>query len=401
MFSRVVSGHSKGGVQDHIAMLTEGLVRKGYKVTIITSRHPDKEYEERNGVRIHYAGKGAIGNYSKEYFKESLRKFIEINKKEKFDVIHSQDVSAYYLVKKKLNSKLNIPLIVTMHGTSFDDFKTRMNTGLSIKEPIVSLREMAIFMIYAYRYLRREAPTIRGADKLIVTSDEQPELARKIYHLKKDKVMVIYNGVDTSYFVPGLNSEPLRKRYKLENKMVLLRSARLEKEKGVQTAIRAMKYIVKEKENAVLAVVGDGYYRKKLEKTARRLGLEKNIIFTGYVEFEELRHFFNLCDVFIGPTLRTGGYELTFTELMACGKALITTDIGGYPYLIKDNEDGFLVPKKDPKRTAEKALMLLKDEELRARIGKKAREKILKDFSIEKMIDKTIKAYKEAIEKHN
>lgn len=389
VFSRVVRGHSKGGVQDHIVMLTEGFTKKGHKVTVISSRHPEKVHENVNWVDIYYAKKGAVGNYSKGYFEESVKLFKKLNEKEGFDIVHSQDVSAYGLIK----AKIKIPVVVTMQGTSYDELKTRLN-NLSISEPVVSLREMAIFLIFVYRYFARELPMNRKVS-LIATSNEQAKVYKKIYSNKK--VFKVYNGIDLKLFFPE-KTDDLKNKLNLKGKKILLCIARFEKEKGIQNILRAMPHIVKKRKEVKLLLVGDGYYKKRLKEIANKLKLKEYVEFCGYIDFKELNKYFNLCDIFINPTNRQNGYDLTVIEAMACQKPVITTDIGSYPTAIESKKDGILTRLKDEKQLANAVLNLLENEEFRKTISKNARKKVLKLFTAENMVNGTLDVYERVIE---
>lgn len=384
MFSRVVIGHSKGGVQDHIAMLTEGLAKRGHKVTIITSGNPGKDFEEKNGVKIYYLKNTKRGNYSKGYFKKGNELFLELHKKEPFDVVHSQDVSAYYFVKKNLHRRLGIPVVVTMHGTAYDEFRTRIN-NLSIAEPVVSLREMAIFLIFVYRYFLRELPTNKRVNAMIATSNEQFELYKKAYRINKNKISIVYNGIDSDFFRPKRIDKP-------ESPRILLCIARFEKEKGIQNILRAMPLILRQ-QDVRLWLIGDGYYKNKLKKIAKRLKLNDYVDFLGYVDFKKLPDYFNMCDIFVNPTNRQNGYDLTVIEAMACGRPVVTTNIGSYPTAIKSGEDGILTKLKGAKNLANSVLMILDNEEFKEKISKNSRKKVLENFRMRKMIEDTIKVY--------
>jgi len=67
IFTRRMPAHSLGGMQQHTQMLAEGLVKRGHEVTVITTRHPQKEYEEVNGVKIHYLKNGKLREYSRSW----------------------------------------------------------------------------------------------------------------------------------------------------------------------------------------------------------------------------------------------------------------------------------------------------------------------------------------------
>lgn len=117
--ARSILSHAKGGIEDHILTLSQGVVKKGHDVTIITTQHPQGiEYEVINGVEIYYL-KGTIpGRHRRAREKLSLKKLLELHQKEKFDIIHCQG----WLINGI--DKLNLPIVLSFHETSIDEIKT-------------------------------------------------------------------------------------------------------------------------------------------------------------------------------------------------------------------------------------------------------------------------------------
>lgn len=403
MFTRVMPAHLKGGMQDHILMLCKGLSGRGLEVTVITTRHPDGiGFEDIGGVKIHYLGNTSAGEYSNQWWKESLNKFIELHDLNKFDVVHTQSGGGYSFLKEKLNDVYKCPVVLSLHGTSLDEIKTRLNFGLSIKNPVKSLKIFASIARYVYSYLTYEQILVKRSDAVIATSYEQENIIKKLYSIDSDRIFRVFNGIDVSFFIPSKKSgEIIGQDYNIPlSANFLLSVARLEKDKGIQNIIAALPYILKELPDTKLMVVGDGSYASLLKKQVELLNLEKSVIFTGMVPFESLPDYFNACDVFVNPTIRQNGYDLTILEAMACEKPVVVSNIGSVPTVIEDDVDGILVPTGDVNKLAEAVIMVLKDKELAQRLGKAARNKVVEKFSVESMVDGTIKVYEEVIRRH-
>ncbi|PIN83020.1 hypothetical protein COV61_04315 [Candidatus Micrarchaeota archaeon CG11_big_fil_rev_8_21_14_0_20_47_5] len=180
-------------------------------------------------------------------------------------------------------------------------------------------------------------------------------------------------------------------------KPILLCVARLEREKGVQNAILAMHELLKEYPAALLLIVGDGSYRKSLEELAKRLCVHHSVTFTGFVQFEKLPTYFNACDIFLNPTIRQDGYDLTVLEAMSCERPVIASKIGSMPTAIEHGKDGIMIKPGSVQDLVFAVNGLVADREKAKLIAKAARKKILENFSCESMISKTILAYREAI----
>ena len=128
--------------------------------------------------------------------------------------------------------------------------------------------------------------------------------------------------------------------------------------------------------------MGKGDYMANLNNLVQKLSIGNNVIFIGNVPFESLPDYFNACDLFVNPTIRQNGYDLTILEAMACEKPVVVSNIGSVPTAIEDGVDGLLVPTGDIKKLAEAVIKVLKDQELAKRLGKAARKKLEEKFSL-------------------
>lgn len=395
ILTRTMPAHHLGGMEMHTKDLAEGLVKKGHKVTIVTTKNPKKGYEEVNGIKIHYLKNTKPGKYSRSWWEESAKKFGELNRTENFDIVHSQSIGAYgFFMKNKRDKK--IPIIASFHGTPCDEIKSLINT-LSLKHPISSVKAVLLIAYWIYSYVEwlRFAPFLDGA---IATSNEQEKILRRYFFVKKEKIYKAFNGVDINLFRPIQNSF-IRGKYNLTNERILLCVARIVVDKGIQNIVHAMPLILKEMPNTKLMIVGDGSYMPTIRRLVKKYDLEKHVVFIGFAKFEELPHYFNVCDVFVNPTIRQNGYDLTIVEAMACGKPVVVSNIGSVPTVVKHNVDGILVPPRDVDMLSEKVTKVLKDKKLASMLGNAARKKIVKKFSLDKMVENTIKVYKDVMRK--
>ena len=382
-FTRSMPAHGAGGIEDHTLLLARGIDKKGHKVTIITAEHPKKTYEQIGNVRIYYLKNTSPKKYSKLLWKEGIKKFDELHKKEKFDIVHSQSAGAYYFLKKKLHKKYNIPVVISLQGTHRDEIKTQFHTSL------FSLLKLLFYYLYNYPVMILNF--IRRADAIIATSNEQRKIIKDIYFVDEKKIYTVFNAIETKLFFPKINRK-IRKQYNIKKEKLILSVARLEKEKGVQNIIKALPEILN-KSNAKLLIVGDGGYKKQLEKLVHKLNLRDSVIFTGLVPADKLPGFFNACDVFVNSTIRQNGYDLTILEAMSCKKPVVVSNIGSVPTAVSKKE-GLLVPPGDTGALAKAMIKILNNNSLAKKLAKNSRKKILKYFSSDQMVSKTIDIYK-------
>lgn len=399
MFSRIMPVHSAGGMQDHVQTLSAGLVKRGHTVTVITSARADrKDFEIIDGARVHFLRGSPIGRNTNAYWFGAARKLEELHPTEHFDILHSQSVGAYGVWRRGLHRRFGLPLVTSFHGTHLDVLTTSWHTDFSLTNPLGIVRFFAIAGDLAFRYLYRDVWFARGSDILIATSDTDVSKYTTLFRVPAERIRKVYNGIDTALFVPRDASDLRAQLHIPPDTCIILALARLQKDKGVQNAIAVMPRVL-EQRRAVLIVVGDGDYRAALESLARKLGVESHVRFVGTQSLAECAHYFNLCDVFVDPTLRTDGYDLTIAEAMACAKPVIVSDVGANSTLIDraTMRDGILIRRGDNDALVREILRVLKDPTLARSLGERAREKIVARFSIEAMVSGMESVYAECV----
>jgi glycosyltransferase involved in cell wall biosynthesis len=129
-------------------------------------------------------------------------------------------------------------------------------------------------------------------------------------------------------------------------------------------------------------LVGDGPLRGELEAIARRAGLAERVVFAGLQQ--DVRPYYAALDVFLLSS-EFEGLPLALLEAMAGGLPVVATAVGGVPEAIESGTHGLLVPFGAPALLSQAVSRLLGDPELRARLGENARERVRRDFSVERM----------------
>ena len=412
MFSRIMPAHALGGMQDHVQMLSAALVRRGHRVAVMTSARADgKEFETVEGVEIHFLKGTTVGRYSNAFWPVSARQCEELHAQKPFDVLHSQSIGALGALRKNLPRQYRLPLVTSLHGTHFDVLTTSWHTDFALTNPLGIARFGAVMAQMLFNYAQRDLWFIRASDVVIATSDADVVKYKKYYRLSDAQIRKVYNGIDTDLFAPSQVSSPstslrtslqsLRTLLQIDaDDKIILVLARLQKDKGVQNAIAVMPRVLAQT-RAVLIVVGDGNYRAALEQLACDLGVAERVRFVGAQPLAECARYFNLCDVFVDPTLRTDGYDLTIAEAMACGKAVIVSDVGANSTLIDaaTMRDGILIRRGDQDELASELLRVLNDAALARSMGALAREKIVARFSILAMVEGMERVYAEMVER--
>ncbi|MGW3042774.1 glycosyltransferase family 4 protein [Kitasatospora sp. NPDC001159] len=186
-------------------------------------------------------------------------------------------------------------------------------------------------------------------------------------------------GVDETTFNPGSGGAEVRRRLGLADRPVVVCVSRLVPRKGQDTLIEAMPQILADVPDAMLLIVGGGPYRADLEKLAEAKGVRTSVRFTGSVPWEELPAHYGAGDVFAMPCrTRRGGLDveglgIVYLEASATGLPVVAGDSGGAPDAVLEGETGYVVPGGSAAAAAERIVRLLRDEELRRRMGEAGR----------------------------
>jgi glycosyltransferase involved in cell wall biosynthesis len=171
---------------------------------------------------------------------------------------------------------------------------------------------------------------------------------------------------------------------------VLLAVARLERQKGVDVALRALAAVRRSEPRAVLVVLGEGPERGALEALARELGVADAVFLPGRVG--DVAALLAASDLLVHPA-RWEGFGLGPLEAMLAGKPVVASRVSSLPELVADGATGRLVPPDDPDALAGAVCDLLADAPLRARLGEAGRERARVEFSVARMADRTLAAY--------
>ncbi|OEV01676.1 glycosyltransferase family 4 protein [Streptomyces oceani] len=189
-------------------------------------------------------------------------------------------------------------------------------------------------------------------------------------------------GVDERAFRPDLAATAgaaVRERYGLTGRPVVVCVSRLVPRKGQDTLINALPRILAAVPDAALLVVGTGPYRRELARLAETRGVSSAVRFTGAVAWEELPAQYAAGDVFAMPCrTRRGGLDveglgIVYLEASASGLPVVAGDSGGAPDAVLDGESGWVVRGAEPEQVADRVIALLRDRELRERMGQRGR----------------------------
>ncbi len=303
--------------------------------------------------------------------------------KHKIDIIYMlighQGGLATFLTSRLLNT----PYILHAYGEELIDCKRTLLDRIK----------------YSFIRDKYKKSIFKNAGRIIAISNFTKGLAVRA-GAGKDKVDVVYCGVDTNIFQPCSETSAVISKHKLYDKRVLLTVSRVKEHKGHDTVIKLMPQLLKKIPSLVYLIVGTGENREFLESLVKKLDLQDNVIFAGYVDpgyvdGSSLPLYYNACDIYIMLTKEKvaeaefEAFGLVFLEANSCCKPAIGARTSGIPEAIVDGKTGYLVNPDDNQEIIDKIILLLEDRELANRLGEEGRSRIITEgLTWESMVKK-------------
>lgn len=225
---------------------------------------------------------------------------------------------------------------------------------------------------------------LRGSEFVIANSRNTERILRERWGAPRELIRVIHPGVDTGRFTPSPRDEGARTALGWGGRPVVLTVGRLQRRKGHDQMIRALRTIRESIPDVLYAVAGDGEERESLHDLAVREGQRGHVQFLGALDDEALIRCYQQCDLFVLPNRQVGqdieGFGMVLLEAQACGKPVVAGASGGTAETMRVPETGRIVPCDGPHELAAVIIALLGDRPLLARMGAAARRWVVEHF---------------------
>lgn len=312
------------GVVTSVLNLRSQLMERGHDVRILTLSEDNFSRKEENvyyiksfGVKI-YPNARATTNFQNKYIEEIINWAP--------DIIHSQCEFTSFIFAKKISKKLNIPIIHTYH-TMYEYYTHYFVPNKNLGRKVVSILS---------RKLLNNVTTV-------IAPTQKVEQVLKDYGIKNN-IVTVSTGIKLEEFEQQpITSEIDELKEKLgidrENK-VLVTIGRLGKEKNIQELLENMKNLLIKNEKLVLLIVGDGPFRSGLEKKAKKMGIDKNVIFTGMINPQDIHKYYKLGDIYVSAS-KSETQGLTYLEALASGLPAVCREDSCLKKVIINGYDGF------------------------------------------------------------
>ncbi len=233
------------------------------------------------------------------------------------------------------------------------------------------------------------------ADRIITVSSAVKE------HLVEQgvdasKIRVVYNGVDLGKFVPPTNRERAKRAVDLpRNSLIVGVVAHLTAKKGHKWFLDAVAPLLQTFPTLQILFLGEGEERANLKRQARSLRIDERVLLAGF--HPDVVPWMSAMDALVLPPISKEGFGRVLVEAGAMGIPVIGTDVGGIGEVIVPGETGFVVAPGDANGLQTALSALLDDAELRATMGARGRERALREFSQERMVEQTETVYRELL----
>lgn len=349
------------GVSTSIVMLKGALEKLGHEVFIVTVNNENMSYKYEDDDKIIRLPGIPIGIY--DYRLTGIYPVRVINKIKNWnlDVIHSQTEFGVGTFARLIAKQFGIPLVHTYH-TMYEDYVHYITKGYfnGTSKKIVE---------YLTKFYCDKTAT-----ELIVPTKKAYDLFKDKYQVDRN-VHIIPTGIEIDRFYKEnfKREKILSFREKLgikKDDFVILFVGRLGKEKSVDVLIEGQKEIVKKYPNIRLLIVGDGPDKEHFEKLVSEYHLEKNVIFTGKVPYDEIPNYYAVADVFAtASTTETQG--LTVIEAMAASLPVFAVDDESFRIVVVDELNGYLFSNQ--KQYIEKVEYLFTHKEKKEKMSRQAR----------------------------
>jgi len=210
-----------------------------------------------------------------------------------------------------------------------------------------------------------------------------------------ERIVVVYNGIDTERFAAArADREKLIPGTSANDKLIIMTANMHTGAKGHGDLIEAARTVRETCPEARFLLAGDGEMRAFFEEQVRTAGLARMFIFLGHRT--DIPQLLSCCDIGV-LTSRSEGLPNAVLEYLAAGLPVVATAVGGVPEIIENGVHGLLIPPDNPGALSTAILRLMKDEQLRERLGKAGRERVETRFNFSRLLASVKRIYEKRL----
>lgn len=345
-----------GGAEQQLLTLAAGVDKQQFRVTVVSLYHGDFEAEEVPGAEFICLQRSGKYDFS------PILRLMKILKHNHIDIIQP------FLSPATLFGIIPAFLVGTPIKVITERCGVRKNPGWGYK----------LYCILEDLFGRKAQVAVANSGA------GQRMLIDRGY--SAEKTMVIYNGLDTRRLkVDPAQVSKIREETGLKpGRPVVGIAAWVAPAKDHAGFIKSARIILEHRPDVRFAILGDGPLLPEIEVMVKDMHLTERVVFLG--KHNRVGNYLSIFDVCVLSSADHEGCSNSILEYMFLGKPVVATDVGGNRELVIQGENGYLVPPKNPEALAEAILGLLNDPDKARRMGEKGRDKVLEQFSQERMV---------------
>jgi len=377
-----LGGTHHGGQNVYVKELSHYLGAMGLNIDVYSRwEDPDQAEQEKysRGAQVIRVPVGPAESVQKEQIVGMLKEIAtwipsyQIKSGKRYQLVHSH----YYFsgaVGIHLKETWGIPLVQTFHSLG------------AIKEEALGSQDKS-----PDTRIQIEKKICQMADSIIATAPQEKSDLIEIYETDPKKITIIPAGVNLDLFSPLPQDEAKKEIAFSEDNFLITYVGRLEERKGIDTLIEAIHLVDDPRVQAVIVggpptdkpflswseLSGEPY--KKYSAIIDKLGIEKQVTFTGGKPQNELSKYYSAADVTVVPSYYEP-FGMTAIEAMACGSVVIASRVGGLKTTVIENKVGALFEPRDPSQLAEKIKIILDQPKMNAEMRKNTRPYVEEKF---------------------
>ncbi len=238
----------------------------------------------------------------------------------------------------------------------------------------------------------------KHTDRFINVSSSERQACLALGLLEAERGLVVCNGIDwQSFDTVSVDAQHVKLGLGFDpGDVVVGHIAKFDVQKAQDDLAAAIPLVLEKCQQAKFLFVGDGPLRPQIEDQIVRLGVERQVVYTGYRD--DVATLLKSIDVVVLPS-RWEGLPLILLEAMACRRPIVASWVTGNVDVVVDGVTGFLVPGGAPAALAEKIVLLVQDAQLRNELGRHGRERVEQEFSLERMVEQTRAVYQDLLDR--
>jgi len=243
---------------------------------------------------------------------------------------------------------------------------------------IWEMQSLSFFWTRCYRFF------LKRIEMVSAVSETAFNYLRDAYGIEEKRIGLVVNGIDINRFKKAKEETVNRAALDLKpHDIVVGTVGNLRREKNQELLIRALALISRSSKSFKAVFIGDGPLRSQLESLAAALGVEDKVVFLG--TRVDVPRFYGIFDIYC-LTSRYEGLPLSLLEAMAAGVPIVATDVMGIREVIRNNENGLLLPDNDAEELAKRILLLAENADLRNALSENGCRFVNEHYSLEKSV---------------